>query len=87
MGKSKARSASSVGKHKNHGPKRHIHRWTGAMFEDFAKAGVLSKYNDFESWQLAMAARGSRKTDYAEFCRFASMKFEDQKAYFENTHK
>lgn len=75
-------SRASGGPHKNHGPKRHMHSWCGAMKQDFAKAGVLSKYHDFESWQLAMSARGNRKADRAEFERFVVLSMEDKKAYF-----
>jgi len=77
---------SSGGPHKSHGPKRHMHTWCGAMKKDFADAGLLSKYYDFESWQLAMAARGNRKATYAEFQAFSLLSMEDKKAYFE-THK
>lgn len=87
MAKGKGKKAIGGGAHRAHGPKRHLHTWCGAMKGDFAKAGVLSKYNDYESWQLAMAARGVRKADYVEFCKFAVMSLEDKKAYLANLKK
>lgn len=57
------------------------------MQRDFAKAGLLSKYYDFESWQLAMAARGCKKADKAEFDRFVVLSLEEKKAYFANVKK
>jgi hypothetical protein len=49
MAKGKGKKVSSGGPHKKHGPKRHMFRWAGAMKHEFAKSGLLSKYNDFES--------------------------------------
>lgn len=77
----------SGGPHKNHGPKRHMHVWCGALKHEFAESGLLNKYHDYESWQLAMAARGVKKADEAEFSRFATMSMEDKKAYFANLKK
>lgn len=80
-------SKSSGGPHKNHGPKRHLHSWCGAMKKDFADAGLLSKYYDFESWQLAVSARGNRKATYADFQAFVVLSMEEKKAYFANMKK
>ena len=85
--KGKGKKVASGGPHKKHGPKRHMHAWCGAMKKDFADAGLLSKYYDFESWQLAMAARGNRKADYAEFRVFSLLSMEEKKAYFANCKK
>jgi len=87
MAKGKGKKVSSGGPHKKHGPKRHLHSWCGAMKHDFAKSGLLSKYYDFESWQLAMAARGCKKADYNEFKAFAVLTMEEKKAYFANLKK
>ena len=87
MAKGKGKKVSSGGPHKKHGPKRHLHAWCGAMKKDFADAGLLSKYEDFESWQLAMAARGCKKADKAEFSRFVVLSLEEKKAYFANLKK
>jgi len=82
MAKGKRKGTSSGGPHKKHGPKRHMHAWCGPMKEAFAKTGILTKYYDFESWQLAMAARGNKKADYNEFKAFAALSMEEKKAYF-----
>ena len=86
MAKGKKSGASS-GLRKNHGPKRHMHAWCGAMKQDFAKSGLLSKYYDFESWSQACQARGSKHVTYEDFQEFRKLKFEDQKAYFKNFKK
>jgi hypothetical protein len=87
MAKGKGKKVSSGGPHKKHGPKRHMFRWAGPMKEAFAKAGILTKYHDYESWQLAMAARGIKKADRAEFNRFVVLSMEEKKAYFANLKK
>ena len=85
-GKKVASSGSTLRKaHK--GPKRHLFKEYKPMIAAFAKAGILSKYYNYESWQLAMAARGCRKADYGEFSRFVVMSLEDKKAYFANLKK
>ena len=83
----KGKRVGGGGPRKNHGPKRHMFRWAGPMKHEFAKSGLLSKYYDFESWQLAMAARGNRKADKAEFDRFVVLPMEQKKAYFANLKK
>ena len=81
------KKVSSGGPHKKHGPKKHMFRWTGPMKKQFADAGLLSKYSDFESWQLAVAARGNRKATYADFQAFVVLSLEEKKAYFANLKK
>lgn len=59
---------------KNHGPKRHLHHSISpkALRMQIAGTGVLSKYNDYDSFCLAMQARGVRSNTqimWAEFCR------------------
>lgn len=73
---------------KKHGPKRHMFRWTGPMKYQFAQAGVLTKYTDYESWVLACQARGKRKDiDKAEFDKFVLLSLEEKKEYFKNIKK
>lgn len=46
---------------KNHGPKRHMFNEYGSMFTyKFGKLGLLTKYTNFKSWQLACVARGCK---------------------------
>ena len=87
MAKGKKKVGGSGGPHKNHGPKRHLHRWCGAMKQDFARAGVLSKYHDYESWQIACAARGKRSVTQQEFEMFVILPMEKKKEYFTNIKK
>lgn len=87
MAKGKGKGASGGGPRRTHGPKRHMHRWCGADKSVYAKAGVLSKYNDFESWQLACTARGKKSSSQEEFNKFVVMSLEDKKQYFQNLQK
>lgn len=82
MAKGKKKGVSSGGPHKKHGPKRHLHRWCGVRKQEFSKAGVLSKYYDYESWALALAARGVKKFEASEFNSFVIMSMEKKKEYF-----
>jgi len=44
---------------KNHGPKRFLfHGWNKVYRHEFARAGVINKYSDIESFGLACSARG-----------------------------
>ena len=85
-GKGKKVSAGS-GLRKKHGPKKHMFKEYKPMVRAFAQAGLLSKYHNFESWQLAMAARGSKKATYADFKAFVVLSMEEKKAYFASLKK
>jgi len=87
MAKGKGGRTSASGPRRVHGPKRHMHAWCGAMKKLFADAGLLDKYHDYESWLLAMAARGCKKADKSEFDRFFALSMEEKKAYFDNAAK
>lgn len=82
----KGKSTSS-GPHKEHGPKKHMHRWTGAMKWSLAKSGILKKEHDYESFQMACQARGKRSISETDFKLYRDMKQEDQKTYFSNIKK
>lgn len=71
---------------KTHGPKRKLfHEWTSTMRLHFAKAGVLSKYCNYESFTISCGARGVR-SDLAdlweEFIRLPDKAAKD--AYLDN---
>jgi len=75
---------------KNHGPKRRLfHDYGNKIIRiELAKAGLLSKYNDYESWMLACQARGKRKDiDKAEFDKFVVLSLKEKKEYFKNIKK
>ena len=61
MAKGKGKKVSSGGPHKKHGPKKKMwHCWSSTMRMHFAKAGLLKKEHNFESWQQACQAKGAR---------------------------
>jgi len=84
MAKAK-RSGASGGPHKSHGPKRHQFAEYGKVLSmEFAKAGVLDKYNDKESWRMACIDRGRKSAndlDWADFCKLKTIA--EKKAWFE----
>ena len=89
MAKGKSgRSGSSGGPHKKHGPKKKMfHCWSSTMRKHFADAGLLSKYNNFESWQQACQAKGKRNATKAEFDEFIKLDKEAKDSYFDSVKK
>jgi len=80
--------AASAGPKKMHGPKKKMfHCWSSTMRMHFAKAGLLSKYNNYESWQQACQAKGKRNTTKADFDEFVKLSQEEKEKYFENLGK
>jgi hypothetical protein len=67
---------------KNHGPKRKLfHEWTSTMRLHFAKAGVLDKYSNYDSFVLSCGARGIRSDTadlWEEFIRLPDKQAKDQ---------
>ena len=49
-----------------------------------AKAGLLTKYTNFESWQQACQAKGKRNTTKADFDEFIKLSQEQKVEYFKN---
>ena len=88
MAKGKGKKVSSGGPHKKHGPKKKMwHCWSSTMRMHFAKAGLLDKYHNFESWQQACQAKGKRNATEAEFKEFVRLSDEEKKAYFASITK
>ena len=87
MAKGKGGAKSSSGPHKKHGPKRKLFKEYKPMIKMFADAGLLDKYHNFESWQLACAARGVKKADRAEYNKFSVLTMAEKKEYFKNLSK
>ena len=88
MAKGKGKKVSSGGPHKKHGPKKKMwHCWSSTMRMHFAKAGLLKKEYNFESWQQACQAKGARNTTKADFDAYCRLSPEEKKAYFNNLHK
>lgn len=74
---------------KNHGPKTHIHHdiYPKALRVAIAKCGVLTKYDNYDSWKLAVSARGGRNLAYNEFANFVVLTREQKDEYFRNIKK
>lgn len=88
MAKGKKKSVASGGPHKKHGPKRKMHHcWTSTIRLALAKAGLLSKYNNFESWQQAVQAKGKRNATKADFEEFIKLDKEAKDKYFAEISK
>jgi len=84
----KGKGGASSGPRKSHGPKKKMfHCWTSTMRKHFADAGLLSKYNNFESWQQACQAKGKRDATLANFNEFVKLDKEAKDKYFEDLNK
>ena len=88
MAKGKGKGGASSGPRKSHGPKKKLfHCWTSTMRMHLAKAGLLSKYYNFESWQQACQAKGKRNVTKAEFEEFSKLDKEAKDKYFAELNK
>jgi len=89
MAKGKDKKVASSGPKKMHkGPKRKLHHcWTSTMRMHLAKAGLLSKYNNYESWVLSVQARGKRDASRNDFNEFVKLSREEKDNYFNNIKK
>ena len=88
MAKGKGKkSAASGGPHKKHGPKRKLFKEFKPMIKAFADAGLLTKYNNYESFCLACNARGKRNPTREEFNEFRLLPLEKQKEFFKSLAK
>ena len=80
--------AASAGPKKMHGPKKKMfHCWSSTMRMHLAKAGLLTKYNNFEAWQQACQAKGKRDATKANFNEFVKLDKEAKDKYFEDLGK
>lgn len=83
-GKGGKRSVST-GPKKMHGPKKKMfHCWSSTIRLQLAKAGLLKKENNYESWQQAAQAKGKRNATIHEFNEYVKLDKDKQKVYFEN---
>ena len=88
MAKGKGKGGASSGPRKSHGPKKKMfHCWSSTMRMHLAKAGLLSKYNNFEAWQQACQAKGKRNATKAEFEDFVKLDKEAKDKYFTELNK
>lgn len=73
---------------KNHGPKRHMfHDYSSTIRLAYGRAGILNKYYNFESFALALNARGIRENLKERWTAFCLLPTEARKQYFKNLSK
>lgn len=73
---------------KNHGPKRkmfHDHNATSRIL--FGKLGLLDKYHNFDSFTLALNARGIKDNLKQRWDIFYGLPMEEKRKYFKNLTK
>ncbi len=69
---------------KNHGPKRHMFKELKPMVHLFAQAGLLTKYNNYESFALSCAARGVKNGVPEMWSEFKLLPRKEQDQYLAN---
>ena len=70
--------------HKSHGPKRHMFKDYKPMIHQFAKAGLLTKYNDYESFALSCTTRGVKSGIAEMWIEFRCLPRDKQNEYLKN---
>lgn len=75
-GKPTSKIAKGAQGRKNHGPKRFLHHdfYPAASCMHLAACGVLDKYSNYESFCLALQARGIRNNHSLMWTRFQAIK-------------
>lgn len=81
------RGSGGSGLRKNHGPKRHLFKEFKPMVWQFGKLGMLTKYNNYDSWVLACNARGKKNASYNEFKDFVILPQKAKDEYFASLRK
>ena len=88
MAKGKGKKSSSGGPHKKHGPKKKMwHCWDSTMRLHFAKAGLLTKYHNRESFDQSMTAKGIRTDIASLWAEFIALSDDDKKEWFKTVKK
>lgn len=87
MAKGKGKKVSSGGVRKNHGPKKHLFKEYKPMIKAMADAGLLTKYNNYDSFVIACQARGKRNPTIEDFKAFSVMTRLEQDQYLKNLSK
>jgi len=79
----KPKRGASSGLKKAHGPKKHLFKALKPMIHSMHQNGLLNKYNAYESWCIAVQARGKKDISKAEFNKFIALKTcKEKDAYF-----
>lgn len=84
MAKGKPSAPAALRQRKNHGPKRHLFKEFKPMIQQMSSSGILNKYHNYESFELACIAKGKRSVSKQEFIAFQLLKKEDKVNYFKN---
>lgn len=87
MAKGKGKGGSSSGPRKSHGPKRKLFKDYKPLIKAFADAGLLNKYNNYESWVLSCNAHGKKNASFSEFKAFSMLTMEEKKNFFKSLSK
>ena len=87
MAKGKGKKVSSGGPHKKHGPKKHMHSWTGPLKWKFGQMGALTKYSDKESFAQSLNAKGIKSSIDSLWNNFLSLPKEERRSWFKNLSK
>ena len=84
MAKGKGKGGASAGPRKPHGPKRKLfHEWSSTIRLHLAKAGLLKKEHNYDSFVLSCSAHGKRNPTKEDFEAFTRLTPEAQKNYFQ----
>lgn len=87
-GKPAVAAPAKVKLRKSHGPKKKMwHCWDSTTRIHFAKAGILTKYYNKESFTQAVNAKGIRNNIDALWSEFKNLPKQEQKAWFKNLKK
>jgi len=88
MAKGKGKKVSSGGPHKKHGPKKKLfHCWDSTMRLHLAKASLLCKYTNKESWEQSCNAKGIRAEGDSLWKEFVALDLNSKKVWFKNHTK
>lgn len=88
MAKGKGKKVSSGGPHKKHGQKKKLfHCWDSTMRLHLAKAGLLCKYTNKESWEQSCNAKGIRAEGDSLWKEFVALDLNSKKVWFKNHTK
>lgn len=69
---------------KNHGPKKHMFKDFKPMVAAFARAGVLSKFYNYESFVQSLTSQGVRSMTKELWADFSILPYEAKKEFLKN---
>ena len=85
----KVQAPVKIKERKNHGPKRHLfHSYSKALRYHMSYGGIFNKYNNFESFSLAVMSRGIKMgldRLWDSYCQLRTTAEKDK--FLQNLHK